>query len=109
MTELLDGLRGRFPLYILSDTNAEHWRYIAECILPLDRFDRIFLSHELRLTKKTPAVFEHVFAEIPHLPNECLFIDDTSANIEIAKRVGLQTHRYTDPASMIDAIERFSC
>ena len=78
---MLQSLKEKTDLYILSDTNAEHWRYITEHILDPHMFNQIFLSHELRMTKKSPEVFNHVLAEIPHAAQMCLFIDDTSANI----------------------------
>ena len=94
-------VRQKAELYILSDTNAEHWQHIADHILPLDMFSQIFLSHELRMTKKTPAVFNHVLGEIPYTADACLFIDDTSANIDVANSVGLRTHHYQDQANLI--------
>ena len=90
----------------MSDTNAEHWQHIADHILPLDVFSQIFLSHELLMTKKTAGVFEHVLNEIPYAAEACLFIDDTSANIDIADSLGFGTHHYRDQGRLLNTLER---
>ena len=107
MNGYLQVLHDRADLYILSDTNAEHWSHIEQNILALGGFRQVFLSHELKMTKKRTEVFAHVLDQIPHVAPSCLFIDDTAANIQLAAQMGLQTHLYAEQKAMAYTIERF--
>ena len=105
--DMLADLSSRATLFVLSDTNAEHWRRVETDILPLQHFETIFLSHELRMTKRSTDVFAHVLREITYGPSECLFVDDTQSNIELASALDIRTHHYQNQASLRDAIESF--
>ena len=102
---LLQRLSEQADLHILSDTNLEHWSHIVDSILPIGLFDGVYVSHELKMTKKERHVFDHVLADIPQAASQCLFVDDTLANVEVAQRTGLRTHHYTDRHEMLGAIE----
>jgi len=85
-----------YNLYMLSNTNDAHWQYIERTSFPdgTDRyFDRVFLSHEMHLAKPDPSIFTTLLEEINATPDECLFIDDISANCDAAAALGLHTFK----------------
>lgn len=88
--QVLRGLHGRVPLYLFSNTNAAHhafWRErYAAALAP---FDRVFVSSELGARKPERAAFERVAAAIATPPQRILFFDDTAANIQGAREVGM--------------------
>lgn len=93
--KMLEKLSARIPLYLLSNTNAIHieWfhRYLDESY-GLEKwnglFKQQFLSHEIGMRKPHQATYEWVANEIGLAPNQCLFIDDSIANIQGAKAAG---------------------
>lgn len=54
-------------------------------------FDRIFLSYEMKLHKPDEAIFRAMLREGGFEARETLFIDDSSANVETARRLGFET------------------
>src|SRR5687768_10357520 len=47
--------------FLLSNTNVIHWEWITRHYARvLEGFDRLIVSHECRLQKPDPAIFEHV-------------------------------------------------
>lgn len=65
--------------------------------------DVVFNSSSLGLAKPSSEAFEAVADALATDPSECLFVDDTSANVLAAQRIGFQAHHYVDPGSL----ERF--
>ena len=97
--QMLLDLRGRFRVYLLSNTNAVMMPYIRRtCFEQLpgltfdDYFDRVFLSYEMGLVKPGEDIFLRMMDEGGIVPAESLFIDDGPANIDTAARLGFHTY-----------------
>ena len=77
MRELLAALVGRIPLYVLSNTNREHWAYVGGRFTEfLKPFSGIFCSHELGVRKPDAVVFERVAQEMDVPLHRIAFFDD---------------------------------
>lgn len=102
---LLGRLKDRVPLYAFSNTNAAHqavWSVKFADVLA--NFRRVFTSSEMGLRKPERAAFDHIAREIG-VPNErILFFDDTPANVEGARRAGLQAVHVGRPEDVRDAV-----
>jgi putative hydrolase of the HAD superfamily len=61
-------------------------------------FRQLFFSSSLRLVKPSPAVFHHVLGVLGTRPEQVTFIDDSPANIEAARSLGLDARLFS-PAS----------
>ena len=98
--ELILHLRGKYMVYLLSNTNSIHWDYVCKNAFNYrgfrveDYFEETFLSYEMHLAKPDKAIFEKVLSEANLLPEETLFIDDSEANCKAAQEVGIHTHHY---------------
>jgi len=68
-------------------------------------FDHIFSANELGLSKKDPQGFIAIAEKLGVKPNEILFIDDSLANIETAKKAGLQTIQFKSNTEFFRDIE----
>ncbi|MDX1761424.1 MAG: HAD family phosphatase [Christiangramia sp.] len=84
-----------YKLILLSNTNENHIEHIKQNV-PFyedfkDCFDAFYLSHEIGMRKPNPDIFEFVLDKHGLQPENCLFIDDTSENVETAVRLGFQT------------------
>ena len=98
--ELILHLRGKYMVYLLSNTNSIHWDYVCKNAFNYrgfrvnDYFEETFLSYEMHLAKPDKAIFEKVLEEANLLPEETLFIDDSEANCKAASELGIHTHHY---------------
>jgi putative hydrolase of the HAD superfamily len=80
-------------LAALSNTNSLHWSRMREELSILEHFERAFASHELGLRKPSLEIYVHVLREMGMTPAETTFFDDTEANVEAARRVGMRAYR----------------
>ena len=93
--EMLKRLRmDGYKVYMLSNTNEEHWRYMEENMFPepvSTYFDKVFMSQVIGMAKPDRRVFELVLREIGAKAEDCLYVDDTVVNCEAAAKIGLRT------------------
>lgn len=102
---LLEKLRDRVPIYAFSNSNAAHqavWR--RKFAGALANFRRVFVSSEMGLRKPERESFDHIARAIGVAPSRILFFDDTLANVEGAKRAGLQAVHVRGPDDVRDAV-----
>ena len=98
--ELILHLRGKYMVYLLSNTNSIHWDYVCKNAFNYrgfrveDYFEETFLSYEMHLAKPDKAIFEKVLSDANLLAEETLFIDDSEANCKAAQEVGIHAHHY---------------
>ena len=95
--DTLLGLKQRYRLYLLSNTNAVHWEegrkqfdYRGHRVE--DFFDQIFLSNELHELKPSPEIFRKVAQLAGIEPEETLFVDDLQASCDAAAALGFHTY-----------------
>lgn len=110
--DLLKKLKGRYRLFLLSNTNAIHLKefnqrlYEQEGVYLEDLFEKTYYSHVVKLRKPSSAIFQLVLDENNLLPEETLFIDDTASNFEEAIKMGIQTY-HLQPGEDITDMEVF--
>ena len=98
--ELILDLRGKYMVYLLSNTNSIHWDYVCKNAFNYrgfrvnDYFEETFLSYEMHLAKPDKAIYEKVLQDANLLAEETLFIDDSEANCKAAQEVGIHAHHY---------------
>jgi len=98
--ELLSKIKGKYPIYLLSNTNEIHipkvyqaWGKVSS--VPMTSiFKEIFLSSEIGKRKPAVETFSWVCEKLAINPATTLFIDDSPQHIEGAKKAGLQTYFY---------------
>ncbi len=59
--------------------------------LDLSKFDYLFLSTQLGIQKPNDEIYKNVLEKTKLLPNNILFIDDTTENIKVANKYGWNT------------------
>lgn len=100
--EVIKSLRAEYNVYLLSNTNDCHWKFIEEKYFSEPGhttdvfFDRVFLSHEMHLAKPDKQIYEQVLKEIGAKGEDCLFIDDATANLDAAESCGIHTLQAID-------------
>lgn len=103
---------GRPPrLFLLSNTNAIHIREVNRRLVSLDQptleelFERVFYSHELRLAKLSPDIYQYVLTEANLVPEETVFLDDNRANIDAAAALGIRAIHVVPPKTIIEYLD----
>ena len=95
--QFLEKLKSKYRLFLLSNTNALHHVVFQKTVLELsgkafdDYFEKAYYSHSMGMRKPGVEIYEWVLKQNNLLAQETLFIDDTYANIEGAKKTGLHT------------------
>lgn len=106
---LLKELRKRYNIYLLSNTNEIHYNAFTKTFkkeFNNENFDELFIkayySHQLGLRKPSKEIFETVLKNEKLNAAETLFIDDSEANVNAAKSVGLQTIHLPSPKTILE-------
>lgn len=110
--ELIRSLRGRYPLYVLSNNNPISRAYFCEMLKkngldPAETFEKEFYSYELKMLKPSRKIYEKVIAEVGTKPEEILFIDDAKDNIEAAGALGITTLWLRPGMKIAEEVEKF--
>jgi putative hydrolase of the HAD superfamily len=91
---LFEGLRRNYRLLLLSNTNSIHFEMARERYPLLRHFDGYVLSYEVGAMKPSPRIYQTAVERAGCLAGECLFIDDLEANVEAARREGMDAVRF---------------
>lgn len=94
MVELVEGLHGRYPLYLLSNTNDIHRDYIFRRYDFFGRFTAGTYSYEARASKPGREIYGIAQKQLGLDPATTFFIDDLLPNIETARSLGFHCHHY---------------
>jgi putative hydrolase of the HAD superfamily len=92
---LLQELKKNYRIFLLSNTNIIHfWHYTHEFserhgVQMTDLFDKLFLSFEIGMHKPDADIYDFVIQNACLNTSECIFIDDSFANIEAAEVLGI--------------------
>lgn len=106
---LLD-LKEKYNLFLLSNVNPIAWRKCCELFLEAqgvdieDVFEKLYLSFELNASKPGTAIYEKVLEDSGVEPSETLFIDDSAANIETGRKMGLNVLLYDVESNLEDEV-----
>ncbi len=87
---LLEALRRRYRLLLLSNTNAIHFTMLLESFPLLRHFDGYVLSYEVKAMKPAPEIYREAIARAGCRPEECFYTDDITAYVEGARRLGMR-------------------
>jgi len=91
---LIEGLRRRQRLLLLSNTNAVHFRMAQERYPLLRHFDHFVLSYEVGAMKPSPAIYREAIARACCRPEECFFADDMGKFVEAARQEGIDAVQF---------------
>jgi len=87
-------------LVALSNWSAETFPVARERFDFLAWFEGIVISGDVGVNKPDRQIFEHLMEHFGIEPAEALFIDDSSANVEAAKALGLSAIQFTDAEAL---------
>lgn len=100
--ELADWKRQGKRLYALSNFHAQAYTRIRQLHPFFDLMDGLLISSHERLLKPDPAIYQLLFRRFNLTPAHCCFIDDTAANVEAGRRLGMPGLVYAGMQSLLD-------
>ena len=105
---LVEALHARgVPLYAITNFGADTWAGFAPTWRLYDRFIDIVVSGDEKLAKPDPAIYALSAKRFGRAPETMLFIDDSLANVESARRCGWHAHHFSDATTLrADLVER---
>jgi putative hydrolase of the HAD superfamily len=67
-------------------------------------FDAVVISDRVGLRKPDPAIYQLTAYQLGIPAHECVFVDDTAANLPAAQSLGMATVHFTDPPGSVAEI-----
>jgi len=98
MQEVVARLARRYPLYLLSNTNSLHFRYLRERFASLlKHFRALILSYRVGSRKPEAAIFQALLREAGLPPARILYIEDNEDFVAAARTHGLTAWIFVSP------------
>ena len=94
------------PVFALTNWSDELFPQAVERFDFLGLFESIVVSGTERAAKPDPAVFEVLRRRIGRPLEECVFVDDSAANVAAGVAAGLDGIRYDDRVDLRDELRR---
>jgi 2-haloacid dehalogenase len=102
VVEILYQLRARgYRLVALSNWADETFQQVRHQYEFMDWFEDIIISGAVKLVKPDPRIFELLLKRIQRPAEACVLIDDSRANIEVARQLGMQTIHFQSPEQLV--------
>ena len=103
---VLEKLRGRYRLAILSNVNEMHWGHIVEKHAFISWFDHPIASYAIGLRKPEHAIYHKALQIAGNIPaGKAMFFDDVKDHITAAREVGIRAHLFTTAEQLIKDLD----
>jgi len=108
---LLQKLKSRYRLFILSNTNSIHYQFYARQFMNKygydlnELFEKSYWSFKIGMRKPNNDIFEKIITENGLTRQNALFIDDTIQNIESAEQCGLTSYHLKKADDLMDLFD----
>ncbi|MGQ9688270.1 MAG: HAD family hydrolase [Desulfobaccales bacterium] len=106
MAEVVGDLAAKYPLFLVSNTNALHFAHIRANYNLLNHFRDFILSFEVGSRKPEPAIYQALIRRLGSPPSRCLFVDDKLPFVTAAREQGLRAWRFTSPDDFITYLQK---
>ena len=94
--DIVDRLRAKGHRCVVgSNTFKPHWDHCYK-VFPrmMNSFDSLYASHLIHIAKPDKAFWRYILKKEGYSPEETVFIDDRTENIESAASLGIETFQY---------------
>lgn len=103
---LLAGLRSRYRLLLLSNTNAIHFQMVRQNYPLLRHFNDYVLSYEVGAMKPSARIYEEAIARAQCAPGECFFTDDIAEYVAAARQAGMDAVQFQSAAQLESELQQ---
>jgi len=95
------------PNYCITNFSGPKFDLSKKRFPFLGGFDGIIVSGDERLLKPEPAIYRLLLDRYGLEAETCLFIDDSKANVEGARAVGMQAIHFVEPMDLAAELNRY--
>lgn len=104
VSAVLPDLSRRYVTGVLSNTSEPHWQTAVGMLPELLTVRHLFLSYQMGLLKPDEAIFAEVLHHLHLSAEQVLYFDDHPANVEAARRMGIQAVRVDGFGEAVEAM-----
>lgn len=104
MLELVRELRGKYKTGMITDNPADRVYAILDHFGLRGLFDAIAVSGEVGSRKDEPEIFRRALAALNLPAEDCVFIDNTAANLIVPGEMGMKTLFFDDEVRDMDKL-----
>ncbi len=97
---LIAGLRERYRIILLSNTNEIHFEWIRENYPILRHFDDFVLSYKVGHMKPDAEIYREAIRRAGCRPEECFYADDIPEYVAGARAEAIDAVRFTDEGQL---------
>ncbi len=106
MIKWLESVVGKFPTWLLSNTNELHWKFIWERYPIVQKLDGWILSHQIGFRKPDPQFFRVALEKSGSLSQQAFFVDDMEIHIKAARLLGIQAEVFQGVEALAAALKK---
>jgi putative hydrolase of the HAD superfamily len=103
---LIAGLKKRYPLVLLSNTNDMHFEMLERAYPILGYFESRALSHQVGALKPSPLIYLKAVELAGCRPEECFFTDDVAEYVEGARKLGIDAVQFQSAEQLQQELAR---
>lgn len=105
VADLIRGLKERYKLILLSNTDELHFEYIKNKFKIINVFDEHLLSYKAGCSKPNPLIFWKAVKQAKTMPYNCLYFDDVAEFVLAARLMGIRAFQYKNFKKLIHDLE----
>lgn len=87
--DFIEKVKGKYKLAIISNDSGRWSKYLREKFGINKYFDVISISGDLKIQKPDERIFLLTIEKLGVKPEDCIYVDDRSGNLNAAKKVGM--------------------
>lgn len=95
-TWVLQRLRNRYKLLVLTNTNVLHDEYIRQTWPVFNQVHHWIASYQVGFRKPEPQIYQLALRQADVPPHATVYVDDTVEFVEAAEHLGLKAIHFTD-------------
>ncbi|HNV85965.1 MAG TPA: HAD family phosphatase [Candidatus Omnitrophota bacterium] len=108
MESLVERIKRKYPIWVISDTNELHFEYVKEKFSVLRLVDGFILSYQVGELKPHPRLFEEALRRSRSEASKTFFADDRGELVRAASKLGFHAFRFRDAASFEKELSRLA-
>ena len=102
---VLQRLRGRYRIALLSNVNIMHWEHLLETHDFIEWFDHPIASWEVGQRKPDLDIYRTTLHRAGVAPQHAVFIDDVETHVLAARSLGIQAYQFINARQLIKDLD----
>jgi 2-haloacid dehalogenase len=95
-----------YSVNLLSNISREKYQVLRAKYAFFEAFDQRLISADVQLLKPDPRIYALMLSKIDRVAGDCIFIDDSAANVAGADRVGMTAIQFQSPPQLKSELQR---